>query len=437
MAIAKHNTEHSHCSVAAKTIPDDYKTLTVSDRERDIKLQVACTEGSPWKVEYYRQRLGDDQETRFGDSDLSPSYQTYTRIQKLTIRVLEGLEPSVDDGINVSTGAAIVYSFTPVIGDLFIAKVYGGEHYIFDVTSVTPLTFLATTAYRIEYMIHCVAEGSVLLQTLTDKTYDTVVYNESTGNCGNLLKPSVSEDIDKLNILRDKLMNEYFRLFLDADTDLLILEDEYIKLYDDRLNRFIYHTWPLMKTKLGRRIRGVADVESEDNWLTIWDLLLDGEDTFFEYEPVIPPINANRYRYGNTQFNLYSHRIDYFMSGDKNFDSTDTVNSIFGITDIITPTIDIDGVDIDIYPTIADSYVVSSGWYNDVDNSVLELYIRKLINKESIPTDSILEIINSWKKWPLVNKFFQTPLLMLLINYILDSPELPITGGKVNCRSLA
>jgi hypothetical protein len=437
MAIAKHNTEHQHCSVAPKTIPDDYKTLTVSDREKDVQLQVACTEGSPWSVEYYRQRLGQDQEMRYGDSNLSPSYQTYTRIQGLVLRVLEGIDPSIDDGINQSTGAAIIYAFTPNVGDQFIAKVFGGSHYIFDVTSVTPLTFLSTTAYRIEYMIHCTAEGSVALQSLTDKTFDTIVYDEKGSGCGTLLKPKVAEGINTLRALQTKLMDEYFRLFLDADTDLIILEDEFKKLYDDRLNRIIYHTWPLLDAKLGHRIRGLADIESEDNWLTLWDALLTHETLLFNYESTIPVVVADHYLYRYSQHNLMSHRIDYFMSADSAFINQESVVSLYGpAVNHNPPTLEYEGVMTPVYPLVADTYVLSEAWYNGVDDTLLEKLTTLFKNKEPLDVGLVVNIVKGWKDWPTLNKYFQTPLLMLFINAILDSPETPVTGGNVDCNSL-
>lgn len=441
MAIAKENRKSKTCDNTPQSIPEAYDTITVSDRATPLDMQAACTEGSPWVVTYYRSRLGRNNEQRFADSELSPSFQSYVRIKNLTLRLLSPVTPTVEDGINASAGTAIVSSFTPIVGDSFVGALLHGVYYMFNVVEVTPMSFLATTAYTISFELVCLADvNSVRVRDLTTKTYKTLIASETGGACGQPLITEESAKIkDELSNTLNLLMNEYLRLFLDADTDLFILETDGMKLYDNHLTQFILRTWEFEHTELGRRVRGISPDISERIYRTLWDDVSGRTNILVTTKEKMGMISSNAYKYNWTQINTMAHRVDWIVGhGDENIGSVVNIQTTYPTAASAIPELEYKSVVSPIYRPVTDDefYVLSEDFYRETGGTVLDRMTRDYINGESIDETLLLTMVNNWKMWPMTNKYWQTPLLVLLMRYTLaDKSSVPITGDTAVTQS--
>ena len=443
MAIAKENIDRKVCVKTPQSTPEAYDTITKSDRATPLDVQVACESGSPWPVTYYRQRLGRDNEMRYSDTELSPSFQSYVRIKNLVLRVTRGIEPSVEEGINTSTGTAIVTGITPIVGDSFVGALVAGMYYVFNVTSVTPMTFLASTAYNIEYELICTADiNSARIQDLTNKTFKTMVWDGTLGSCG---QPLVSEEValvrDELNDMLSVLMNEYLRLFLDADTDLFILEEDGIKLYDDHLTQFILHAWPLERTILGKRVRGISPNISEKIYHTLWDELIHRSKLIMKTTNVLGMIDSNQYNYNYSEINTMAHRVDWVVGHNvENIANTTPFSSVFSEAVTVIPEIAFNNAVSPLYAPITNDeyYVLTEAYYNGTGGPVLDRMTRAYVEGDGIDEATLMTLVMNWKEWPMTNKYWQTPLLVLLIRYVLEDKKGESISGasKTPCADI-
>ena len=428
MAIAKPNRETKTCDIVTTAIPEQYDTITQSERVTPLDIQVACTEGSPWTVTYYRQRLRAHNEQRYSDTELSPSFQSYVRIKNLVLRVTAPLNADVVDGINKSSGTAIVTGIVPIVGDAFVGAMMAGVYYVFNVTSVTPLTFLNTTAFSIEYEMVCEANtSSPRIQDLTNKTFKTMVWDGTLGSCGQPLVGEGTAELRKelLNMIV-RLMDEYMRLFLDADTDLFILEEEGLKLYDNHLTIFILHTWPLEKTVLGKRIRGISPIESERIYDTLWDELVQQSDVLFNVKQKLGMIRTNYYDRNMSRINTMAHRTNYIVGhDDESIHGTDAINSVYVDPAVLIPEVSFKDITSPMYGMITDDdyYVLTEHYYNRSGGPVIDRMAQAFLQGESVSEESIITLVRNWKEWPMANKYWQTPLLVLLMRYVLEGKK--------------
>ena len=107
------------------------------------------------------------------------------------------------------------------------------------------MSFLQTTSYTIEYELVCLAVAtSPVVINLEQKVYKTLTWADNVGSCG---QPLLTEEIAAIRLeltsAYQSLVRTYCDLFLDADTDLFILEHDHSKTYDNNLTLFKLHTW--------------------------------------------------------------------------------------------------------------------------------------------------------------------------------------------------
>jgi hypothetical protein len=418
------------------TTPKKYKSIALEHRKIDLTSLAACAEGSPWLIdEYFNQSLDVNDAQHYQDAHLSPSYQAYTNIKGLTIYVTDGLSSDISPETheNQTRGTGLVYGGLRLnVGDEFVAKMADGR-YLFLVVDIELRSYRNKPAQEIQYSMVCpITDQHPNYLDLLNKTRDTLVVTKDfgTASCSGNSKivPEAEKDIsDTLASYYDGLLETYLRLFLDADTDTFIYEEDKNKYHDRYLTNFIEATFLMDRSRKEVKIRNIAKIESERRFSTLWDLLLDPR--FLDVIDITKHMHVLPNRHfdiNQSTINIRYLTIEYLIVhiGEDLNGTLTTLYDIFGGAKLDLPSLFQDtvpmqgGSPISIKPVLMDNfYVLSEGFYTcDVacGVSALELFVKKYIKGESIDHKELLHLTKQFKSWGMLEKFYYVPIVLLL-----------------------
>lgn len=235
------------------TVPDEIKApsksiFTALVPENTSASLLQYTEGFPWSVNYYGQILNSNNTLENFDPTTPNLTQPYYKVNKLTLQVDSPLSSSYDEatGITSVRGSAITpYSLVPNVGDVFIAQVDTGEDAIFHITSVIRKTFRKDTLYEISYILYSyTSESTSFIEALEGRIQQTYFFDTSSNffNRNTLIKPSVKEAIDRLELFMEESQEFYFSNFIQGSHSTLMIPGVRSVLYDPLLINFLLQT---------------------------------------------------------------------------------------------------------------------------------------------------------------------------------------------------
>ena len=415
MPIASRNKTKVIKKNTPNVVSKNYNTITEQAKEEKVACGSNFLTGSPWPVTYYSQRLKEDNELAFQDQHLSPSYQSYSKINDLILSVSEALDTTIDEDTVQTTvrGQSRVLPFMVFnTGDMFIASIGSGTRALFRVTDVAKYSHTPNGAYTLRYTMVCPIENdeNSHVVDLENKTVSNYYYDAKlAGSCkGPLLSPVAKESSVNLRNIYTSLMNEYNKLFFDRDTDLYLFKVDNNKYFDQHLTEFILRTVPF---DLLHAVRGVTLPEHKD-YHTILDHILDaGLSRICDYTKRIG--FATGYEWANNWTSI-QHR---FMNV-RRF----ATNSGIQLNDLVEDQtedisyITVNNTRLPILPKLyVGDYILSDGFSVGTVGSVMEVLVQEFMN-ETEPQPTILnKIIDSYKKWSPMQQYYYTPLLLLLI----------------------
>lgn len=138
---------------APRIYSEQYQHSIVQGTYQPETSLITLVQGTPVVVEYYRQRVRRDEEPAPFDPSNAATYQPYTRISKLIIK-LEGqgafnFNPEKGESSEMYSGW-VTYDVAPIRGDVFIAEITDGRAGLFQITEQPePTAFTANKVYRI------------------------------------------------------------------------------------------------------------------------------------------------------------------------------------------------------------------------------------------------------------------------------------------------
>ena len=331
------------------------------------------------------------------------------------ISVTEPLNINIDIGSNITdaTGAGIVSGdVKPNIGSVFVAEMVGGLRYLFKIDSVKLTTYHSATKYIITYHMAQVIlnDDDSAYVNLMNKTRKTYLWNEeSAENGGNPLvdADSLSSRMN-LQCIIDNLTLDYFSTFIDRDTHLLTYINGNVKLYDYELVNFVDNVMTIERQFGMERI---AVNKHNDHNVTILNKLINRN---YEW---LKKISTTVTIKGRNLFNTHRELSNAKYHPISHIAVTSPVSTLESGVDIRS-LLPVESTEHD--PSVINaigndnSYIFSSDFYNDSPKGKLEGIVDSYLKTGDFSLPIFEEILDNYKEWNLLERFYYTPILVLL-----------------------
>lgn len=462
----------------AGDIPEDqllrrdeiYKTATINTHVTAPDSMVAYLDGMPWTVTYFSQLIDQDDSIREVDVKSISSNQQYRKINRLELRVQSPIDFSYDSDKNIGEvkGSAIIPFIVPNIHDYFLAEAGINQMAIFRITGRERKTYHNKSVYFIEYSLEgYVSSKQDIYDALISRSVQTFYFvkDRVVQGMDPLLSPKQFGDSIFLNETLKQLVRSYFTTFLDPKQDLVFYPSTQYYIYDSRLIEFILsivtsedypklrnlntisddHDPCLNHTCLFSVLhsRNIHDLADGYNQVIKMSRTMMNRNSFLrsmicwsvDYY-VYPKVSQSEVRPGRATLEQYPNLpITYdpaylwTMTGGSEIlppmNAVDASGEAFtGKAELEDPTkypnnlIDIGGENHLLIKSVHcdDYYIFSQAFYEQTGElSALEILIRDYINKQSIDVGILVALIENQKTWPYIEKFYYTPMLILLI----------------------
>lgn len=417
-----------------------YKTATADSAINPPESLVLYMEGMPWTVTYYSQ-LGDrHDDIREIDLGQNAALQQYRKLNNIELRVQSDLTQNYDEttGKNDVKGSAVAIGMIPNTYDYFVTEVGVRGLGLFMVTSVTRKTYNNGSVYEVDYLLIGYTDTGTSkdrYEALEHRVVKEFHFHKERLQAGQVALLTTEEHGD-VNELRGKyitLTKTYLTVFTShLDRLLVVPDDDY--LYDSRAAAFVLATIDPDIAPESIYIHRVS--HDRDPYLTlssIWTMILQRN---LDMLPVVVPKvakvfrsffaqnsfltttncwNVEQYVYPDIQI---SNEIYGRLSASANL--AGMIGPYVGVPDIEPgPSIEYAGKTIPlIYEANKDGfYVFSESFYeqNTETMSLLEILTTNYLKSETLHLGHLATLVSSWKSWGRVEKFYFTPILLVLL----------------------
>lgn len=438
-----------------------YKSVAAD--HTDIRLQSiqAYLDGMPWTTEaYYSQYLRQDNQIREIDVQLSPAHQQYKEIKSAELRVQSSNQSSFnsEEKTVTTTGSAILLHVVPNEFDYFVAGAGFKRMGLYRVKTVERRIVDDAAVYLIDYELDSyIDESNTKHQNLLAKVVQRYTFSRDRliEGISPVIKTKDLEDLVNLQVVYERLLRDFHRDFFDRHTGLIGAPGQSSKVYDHRHMKFLTATAGLGDHNLFLNVKSVSfDNERYMGAANFWSVLLDRDfdaiDTVVRDYSLVPKKSfwknswlrgpvfwpVDYYVYPSLQDDLvFEHYNDNERIGvaslkrsfEDHYDSPAGSGHLGGLygTDPIPShfmqawnIFSIDDEDVCIIkPACYDgSYVFSLAFYEKSDDlSVLEILTRDYMRSRSLNLNQLHAVVSSIKNWPLLEKFYYTPIILVLI----------------------
>lgn len=416
-----------------------YSGIAVDTRYTPIASLMQHIAGSSWTVDYYSQVIDTDSSLGGQRPTSSAVYQQYKKIERLVMRVTSPLAQGQNPETKAMSymGKAIVHSFIPNDGDMFLADIGDSQVATFRVMNTVKLAVFKEAAYEIDYEVGTTEEE--FLADLENKTVQHLVYRADKLVHGEspIILRSLDALLDQAANITQVILTQYFSRFFNSEYRTLIVPEQAKSVYDPFLMNFMQH---LLRSDDFHQMGNIRTLNVQDDGVylhnNLWSavlhqdemLLKDGftraglTETFrFEVNPFFSGI-----RFTGVPLVVYPKEPMVGIHGV-------TAQSIKELaTDVITPST---GGNLELFEdpntgalpsntvragiyrvTFDDYYVLSHNFYDNLNaRSTLEWLVRKHIRREAIDLQQLIEIAQAFTQWGLVEQFYYTPLVLAML----------------------
>lgn len=423
------------------------KSNVVDTKYTPIASLITYVSGAHWTVDFFSQAVDVDNNLHGQDVSQSPLYQQYTCIKGLEVKVQSALTSSQDENNRmIVSGSASVYPFViPNIGDMFAADVGDGREGVFRIKNVEKKSLLRQSVYTIDYDLQYYSEESKdKRKDLADKTIRTVFFVKDFLLHGQ--NPLViEEDFYIVQTLENKyfeIVKNYMSWFYNNDLSTLVVPGQSFITYDHFLTDAvlsILNTTDAEQIKYIKRLNVDGDMYLKQPQL--WQALIERDKSLIELsnrrmglvdvktfgtDPVMESI-----AYGGVKYMVYP------FNPDTSLNSIGTMKprllSANNLTNVLTRPGNLQELIGDVYvdnilvtvPPIIDvlettGYVLSNDFYeNKNERSLLEVLVNAYFNKQAINSKTLLKLIQTYKSWGGLERFYYLPIILILIKTVI------------------
>ncbi len=429
--------------------PSNYMGLTYDNSTTPVVSLLAYVDGAPWTVDaYYRQIVGQHNDLKEVDIGLSPEYQSYSKIDKLELRLQDQLKGNTNQDTQFTSveGAALVYGFLqPNTNDYFIAEVSHLRKALFRVVSVDRLTWRRESVFGISFkMVDFVDRVPLVIDNLVAKTTSTYVFAKDRllENLNPYLRTDTYAMVNDLKNERRKLGEYYLRTFSYTSTRTLNMPGQPGKrIYDSFLVDFCMSTFGFMEFP---------------DMIKIKQLPTDGDQYLKQpqFWKAIELCDKSMISLGNQKMalartdlflrnswikTLYSARMDLIV-----YPKTPDISLVSGEDLLPKPTFQegllrttaVNGVDLTNqeklyrlddrnilsyrYPNENDWYVLSESFYTgDRSNmTLIEIMTTDYLNRSTLDLSQLNHLLALYPRMERLAQYYFGPLLMCFARYM-------------------
>ena len=442
MGLAKINNESPTIDGSLEGV--DEGVVRVTSHRQSSKtpsyLELSLVDGNSWTVDYFKQNLYEHDIVQTLDPLVSASLQEYELIKKYDIKVLDGLESTVDPdtGGYVVSGSGIIYGpFKPNLSDVFKVKLLDGEIGLFSITEINSRTHRKVKAFVVNYVLLGVLstpDVAELYETLQTKTVRVYHYDKDASV--NLASPLITDN----NLNKKKTLNEYlktsirhyFNAVMDNDTMSIIIPELNVKIFDPMLNGFIYETVSTVEHKNIVKINKFdLDHTAHFKGDTFWDALLNKDKTMLtEKIHKVGLLSKSAFNM-HSPYNGIGYSIIDYVVVPYDLSTLSFKDNILSSMVSDNPTlsaignnvgVDSEGNTVTLVPDIDDFYVLSEEFYTEtLPLTMLGKMVQRYLNNDSVDVNDIILLASNINNWNPVQKFYYVPILWLLIKTEINS----------------
>ena len=451
--------------VPAEPFSANYRATILETKFEDQPAIISHIEGSPWTLEFWlSQVLSGDSPLQGQQLTSHAIHQQYHAIIGMEIRVQGSLSHSQDAASSESTvtGSAHVFPFLIAnVGDMFVARLFDGSIGIFQVTRSEKLSIMKESAYAIDYILvgrNDKARYDDLMRKIVKRSYfnrDFLYHGQN---------PILTEEaFDTLKFLQrtyHQINQSFFDSFFSVEYATLLVPGQMQPTYDKFLLNAVLG---MVDQRSHDRIKYIRNLNVQDDNLmrsrSIWDVLRSRDRNqmydIFTKVGVVPAESFTKQpifegiRYSGIRKVIYPldppFHVDSASStivkmpftgmvdgGEKNnaFKSYKERKQKFEDSQLEPGQDPVVVTDEDVYrelgikPVFSDDYYVFSKAFYDNDTapfaqSKMEVLVNRYIDGESISYAELRDLAKNVHCWSVVEKYFYTPVLMVLIGSII------------------
>lgn len=315
-------------------LPENYKDTIIESRYIPQTSLLSFVPGTPTRTIYYRGYYGASESQIGFQPESIETYQSYTRINNLIIKIDNGngnfnFTPGNRQATHVLTGY-VLFDLAPNKGDLFVKDIGSGKAGLYVITEQPEIrTIQADKCYYIEATLE--AEMTQAIKNNLDiKVVKELWYSkESAVAGGNAVLTQDDYDGNKtLNDLKFAIIDDILANHYYSDEDTIIIPNELRdRLYDPYLAKFLSEVMPASEISPRNKIN-LLDVnywvEGTRNKvpMCIWDMFYRSDFSHperYKQNFFVHPRTAliNTRAYGNVYFSKMDRVITVFEDGAK------------------------------------------------------------------------------------------------------------------------
>ena len=406
-----------------KIYNEQYRHSIVQGTYQPETSLITMVQGTPFIVEYYRQRLAPDEEPQPFDPFNAATYNQYTRIRKLIVKS-EGdgaFDFNTDKGeSNVKYTGWVSFGLPPIRGDVFISEIMDGRAGLFQITDQPELpNFTANKAYRITFQMVGILEQS-WAEELERRVQQELVYSiDSALNGGVGLVSEEDFDLEGelfgwRTTIGHWIMSKFWwnpertiAYNTSGDTNTLggYVYDQYlVKFLSAVIEPDMRTQYPVighLSTQYGGRDFGMFGT------INIWEVLLRGDWNLLSQCPKgAAMVGVDRLTDTRLYGNLRSSKFTYFICTDpEEYKQYKVYYNMDGYP-ILRPAPE----------SKIGSYVFSGGFYDGTPETDFERLVWKTLKEKAVPRKELLKYCkDSYFKLTPKEQLYHGAILILLI----------------------
>ena len=422
----------------------EYKGVVVDTKYVPLGSLLTHVEGSSWTVQYYSQVLDNDSALAGQNVTRNPIYQQYKLVKDFEFKVTTALTTSQDDVSKaiILTGSANVYPFIiPNEGDMFLADIGDGREGVFRILTSERKSVFKDTVHFVEYQLidYSTEErrGDLNAKVVQSLHFvrDFLSYGQNP-----LLEEEDFNAVVELQNQYEDIVKSYFKSFTSTEFKTLIVPGQNAPIYDHFIVNAMTSICNTYESPELRYIRKL-NCDGDDNMkvITLWGVLIARDKKLLKQCTqrtglILAGMFDRKPMFEGIHYSGFSHvvyPIDPIQSEDNALNARVSMVEDKQITDApvrvglmadFLATITAGGVPEVIIPpllhkvTIDNYYILSQAFYNNTNSqSKLELCIRDYLDRKSIDNKILLSLCDTYYCWGNLEKFYFTPLLMILI----------------------
>lgn len=265
-------------------LPKDYRHPLVQSRYIPETANLSFVPGTPTLVEYYRGYYGTDSEQMGFQPESIETYQSYTRVKNMILKVDNGNGDFIFDPMSGGAGHTltgyILFDLAPNIGDMFIKDIGSGRAGLYTLV-IQPeyKTIQADKCYYFEASLIAVVNEAIAFN-LNSKVVKELYYSKESQTAGGnavLTQDDWTANL-KLNQLRKAIIDDLLANHYYSDEETIVIPNSFNdRLYDPYLARFLSNVIPrnMIAPRHPVRVLNVqywTDTRKQQEPITIWDM---------------------------------------------------------------------------------------------------------------------------------------------------------------------